>query len=36
MNHDELKELCALYVLDALGPDDRGALEAHLAEGCSE
>ncbi len=36
MNHDELKALCALYVLDALGPDDRGALEEHLAEGCSE
>src|SRR5438270_14072527 len=35
MTHDELKELAAAYVLDALDRDERRAFEIHLA-GCAE
>lgn len=33
--HDELRELLGVYALDALLPDERAALRAHLA-GCAE
>lgn len=34
-NHDRLVDLSGLYVLDALGPEDREAFEAHVRE-CAE
>lgn len=36
MNHEQLKELCALYVLDALEAEETSAFEAHLTDGCPE
>ncbi len=36
MKHEEIRELTALYALDALGPDEARAVEAHLEEGCPE
>ena len=34
--HDELRQLCALYALGALEAPDRARLEAHLRAGCPE
>ncbi len=33
---DEMRELAALYALDALDADERSAFERHLEEGCKE
>lgn len=35
VHRDEHLDLCAGYVLGALGPEERRTLEAHLAEGCA-
>lgn len=34
--HEEMLDLCAGYALDALDPDERTRLDAHLAAGCPE
>ncbi len=36
MDHQRLKELVAIAALERLDPDEKLALEAHLAEGCSK
>lgn len=36
MEHEPLKELIALAALDRLEPEERAALDAHLALGCDE
>jgi anti-sigma-K factor RskA len=35
-DHQEYLDLCAGFVLDCLGEDERRRLDAHLAEGCAE
>ncbi len=35
-NCDQFRELIEAYALGALDPEDRAALEAHLATGCAE
>ena len=35
-NHDQFRELIQGYALGALDAQERAALEAHLASGCSE
>ena len=36
MGHEQFEEAVALYAIEALEPQERAALESHVASGCQE